>query len=96
LLYREFVDQRGDGSFTPSLPHEGSLLIRGSRVAVRIKVAFPPALGAYLRDLRADGLQIIRTVPADGEAEGMLPIAKLPAVAQLAAHVWPARPAIVT
>ena len=57
---------------------------------MRIKVAFPPALGAYLGDLRRDGLQIIRTVPAYGMAEGTLPVAKLPAVAQLAAHVWPA------
>jgi hypothetical protein len=51
-------------------------------------------LNADLRDLRADGLKIIRTVPAHGLAEGMLPLAKLPAVAQVAAHVWVARPAI--
>jgi hypothetical protein len=89
-LYREYEDQVRDSRSTPSLPGDGLLSIRGFRVAVRIKVAFPPALGAYLRDLRADGLQIIRTVPADGLAEGMLPVAKLPAVAQLAAHVWPA------
>ena len=89
-LYREYEDQVRDSRSTPSLPGDGLLSIRGSRVAVRIKVAFPPALGAYLRDLRADGLQIIRTVPAYGMAEGMLPVAKLPAVAQLAAHVWPA------
>ncbi len=85
LLYREYEDQGGD-SLLP---------IRGSRVAVRIKVAFPPALGAYLGDLRRDGLQIIRTVPAYGMAEGMLPVARLPAVAQLAAHVWPAPPPIM-
>ncbi len=78
LLYREYEDQGGDSS----------LAIRGSRVAVRIKVAFPPALGAYLGALRKDGLQIIRTVPAYGMAEGTLPVARLPAVAQLAAHVW--------
>ncbi len=66
------------------------LLIRDSRVAVRIKVAFPPALGAYVSELRADGMHVIRTVPADGMAEGTVPIDKLPAVAKLAAHVWPA------
>ena len=50
----------------------------------------PPRLGrAYLSDLRADGLQVIRTVPAYGLAEGTLPIAKLPAITPLAAHVWP-------
>jgi hypothetical protein len=89
-LYREYEDQVRDSRSTPSRPGDGLPSVRGFRVAVRIKVAFPPALGAYLRDLRADGLQIIRTVPADGLAEGMLPVAKLPAVAQLAAHVWPA------
>jgi hypothetical protein len=93
-LYREYVGHGGDNAFTPGLTGDGLLSIRGSRVAVRIKVAFPPALGAYLRDLRADGLQITRTIPAYGLAEGMLPVAKLPAVAQLAAHVWPATPAI--
>jgi hypothetical protein len=28
-------------------------------------------------------------VPADGVAEGMLPIAKMPAITPLVAHVWP-------
>jgi hypothetical protein len=82
-LYGEYEDQVHNSLSTPGLP--GSF-----RVAVRIKVAFPPALGAYVLDLRADGLQVISTVPADGMVEGTLPIAKLPAVAQLAAHVWPA------
>ena len=77
-LYREYEDLRRD-SLLP---------IHGARVAVRIKVAFPPALGAYLGELRRDGLQLTRTVPAAGMAEGTLPIARLPAVAQLAAHVW--------
>jgi hypothetical protein len=76
LLYREY-----EGA-------DSVLAIRGARVGVRIKVAFPPALGAYLGALRRDGLQVIRTVPDYGEVEGTLPVAKLPAVAQLAAHVW--------
>jgi hypothetical protein len=94
-LYREYEDQGGGSHFTPSLPGGRPLLIRGSRVGVLIKVAFPPALGADVRALRADGLQIIRTVPAYGLAEGMLPLAKLPAVAKVAAHVSPARPPIM-
>jgi hypothetical protein len=93
-LYREYEDQGGGSRFTPSLPGGRPVPIRGSRVAVRIKVAFPPALGADLHHLRADGLQIIRTSRAYGLAEGMLPIAALPAVAQIAAHVWPAHPPI--
>ncbi len=88
--YREYEDQVRESRSTPGLPGDGLLSIRGFSVAVRIKVAFPPALGAYVNELRADGLQIIRTVPAYGLAEGMLPVAKLPAVAKLAAHVWPA------
>jgi hypothetical protein len=84
-LYHEFKDQvRDSGSTGNEL-----LVIRDRRVAVRIKVAFPPALGAYVSKLRADGMDVIRTVPADGMAEGTVPIAKLPAVAKLAAHVWP-------
>jgi len=85
-LYHEFKDQVRDSGSTGN----GLLAIRDTRVAVRIKVAFPPALGAYVSELRADGMQILRTVPADGMAEGTVPIAKLPAVAKLAAHVWPA------
>jgi hypothetical protein len=78
LLYREYEDQVRDRI----------LLIRDSRLAVRIKVAFPPALDSFLGALRRDGLHIFRTVPADGMVEGTLPVASLPAVAPLAAHVW--------
>jgi hypothetical protein len=62
---------------------------------VLIKAAFPPALDAFLPRLRADGLHVIRTVPADGLVEGWLPIAALPAVTQLAASVRPAHPPIM-
>ncbi len=79
LLYHEYQDQ----------PRDSVLPISGSRIAVRIKVAFPPALGAYISDLRRDGLRVIRTLPAYGMVEGTLPVAELRAVAQLAAHVWP-------
>ena len=82
------------GGAAPGQEESGPLVIRGDHVAVKIKVAFPPALGAYLRELRADGLQVTRIVPAYGLAEGMLPIGKLRAVAQLAAHVSPAPQAI--
>ncbi len=89
-LYREYEDEVVDSRSTPGLAAVGLPPISSLRVAVRIKVAFPPALGAYLLELRADGLQVVRTMPAYGMAEGTVPIAKLPAVAQLAAHVWPA------
>jgi len=89
LLYREYAGPGGPTRVLTSLPVEG-LLISGSRVAVVIKVAYPPALGGYfMSDLRADGLQVFRTVRADGVVEGMMPIAKLPAITPLVAHVWP-------
>jgi hypothetical protein len=89
LLYREYEIPGGHSRVITSPPVDG-LLISGSRVAVAIKVAFPPALGGYyISDLRADGLRVFRTVPAYGVAEGMLPIAKLPAITPLVAHVWP-------
>jgi hypothetical protein len=94
-LYREYVDLGGGNRFTPGQPGGRPLEIRGTRVAVLIKVGFPPALGADLHHLRADGLQSIRTSRAYGLAEGMLPIAALPAAAQVAAHEWPAYPPIV-
>jgi hypothetical protein len=87
LLYREFEGPGGHSRVLTSPPVD-RLLISGTRVAVAIKVAFPPALGGFfIRDLRVDGLRVLRTVPAHGVAEGMLPIAKLPAVAPIAAQV---------
>jgi hypothetical protein len=89
MLYREFVGSAGHSQGVTS-PPPGGLVISGSKVGVIIKVAFPPAMGGfYLNDLRADGLRIFRTVPAHGLAEGMLPIAKLPAITPLVAHVSP-------
>ena len=93
LLFREYKEQGGSRS-APSQPGGRPLQVSGTRVAVLLKVAFPPALDAYLPNLRADGLQVIRTVPAYGVVEGRLPIAALPAAAQLAAKVWPAPPRI--
>jgi hypothetical protein len=89
LLYREYEGPGGHTLVITSPPVTG-LLISGSRVAVVIKVAYPPAMGGYyMSDFRADGLQVLRTVRAYGEVEGMIPIAKLPAITPLVAHVWP-------
>jgi hypothetical protein len=44
--------------------------------------------GFFLSDLRADGLRVFRTLKAYGVAEGTLPIANLPAITPLVAHVW--------
>lgn len=89
LLYREYQGPDGHALVITSPPVQG-LLISGSRVAVVVKVAYPPALGGfYLSDLEADGLRVSRTVKAYGLAAGTLPIAKLPVIAPLVAHVWP-------
>jgi hypothetical protein len=89
LLFREFEGSAGHSRGVTS-PPPGGLVISGSKVGVIIKVAFPPAMGGfYLNDLRADGLRVFRTVPAHGLVEGMLPIAKLPALTPLVAHVLP-------
>jgi hypothetical protein len=85
-LYRQNED-RGGSRFAPGPPGGGPHLISSTKVAVLVKVAFPPALDAYLPDLREDRLQVIRTSAAHGLSEGMLPIAELPAVAQDAASV---------
>jgi hypothetical protein len=89
MLYREFESPGGPAQVLTKPPVPG-LLISGSRVAVAVKVAYPPALGGfYLSELRADGLRVFRTLRAYGVAEGTLPIANLPAVTPLVAHVWP-------
>jgi hypothetical protein len=85
-LYRQYED-RGGSRFAPGPPGGGPHLNSSTKIAVLVKVAFPPALDAYLPDLREDRLQVIRTSAAHGLAEGMLPIAELPAVAQDAASV---------
>jgi hypothetical protein len=89
LLYREYEGSGGLTLVKTSPPVTG-LMVSGSRVAVVIKVAYPPALGGfYLRDLRADGLNVFGTTRAEGLAEGTVPIANLPDITPLVAHVWP-------
>ncbi len=92
LLFREYKEQSGGSRFAPSPTTGRPLQIIDTRVAVLIKVAFPPALDSYVPRLRALGLDVIRTIPDYGLVEGTLRIAKLPAAAQLAAKVWPAPP----
>lgn len=88
-LYRQYADEVRDSRSAAGQPGDALVSVRSFKVAVRIKVAFPPALNAYVRVLRADGMQVVRTVPNFGVVEGTLPVAELPAVAQISAHVWP-------
>jgi hypothetical protein len=92
LLYREY--ERGGSLVPPVRPGGRPLLVSDSRVAVVIRAAFPPAIDAYVPRLQAAGLRVTRSLATHGAVEGMLPIARLPAAARLAARVWPAHPPI--
>jgi hypothetical protein len=87
-LYREYEDQGGGRHLAPARSGATPLQVSGNRVAVLIKVDFPPAFDAVLRHLRADGLRVIRTTAAYGLVKGTLPIAALPAAEQDSAHIW--------
>ena len=79
-IYQEFLASDRSGSFNPK---EASLVrIEGTSVGVDIRgsgdlVAFSAALGRL-------GMEIQATDPQTGTVEGRLPIAQIPAAAQLA------------
>ena len=52
LLFREYKEQGGGSRFAPSPTTGRPLQIIDTRVAVLIKVAFPPALDSYVPRLR--------------------------------------------
>ena len=79
LLFREYKEQGGGSRFAPSPTTDRPLQIIGTRVAVLIKVAFPPALDSYVPRLRAlragchphyPGLRPRRRHAADRQAAG--------------------------
>jgi hypothetical protein len=92
-LYRAYEHQRSSLNAT-GLPGGTPLLIGGPRVAVRIKADFPPTLETELSRLQALGLRVVRTIPNEGWAVGTLPIAALPAVAEIPVVLKPAPPSI--
>jgi hypothetical protein len=91
-LYQEYEEQGGGSDFTPSRPSDRELVISGTSVAVQIKMASPGDFDQFLSDLQADGLQVISSSATYSLVEGLLPIAELPAAAQVAASVTPAPP----
>jgi hypothetical protein len=88
-LYWEYEHQ-GSGRNPSGLP----LSIGGARVAVMIKADFPSTLNTELSRLRAVGLRVVRTIPNEGLAVGTLPIAELPAAAEVPVELKLAPPSI--
>ncbi len=91
-LYQEYEAQGGGSSFTPSLPSDKFLQISGTSVAVDLKMAPTGDFNSFVATLQSDGVQVTSSSAAYGLVTGMVPIADLPAVAQVAASVTPSTP----
>jgi hypothetical protein len=94
-LYQEYESQGGGANFTPSQPSDQLLQIRGTSVAVSLKVSSGSDFNTALAQLQADGMQVSASSPTNGLIEGLLPIAELPAAAQVAASVAPASQSVL-
>jgi hypothetical protein len=94
-LYQEYESQGGGARFTPSQPSDKLLQISGTSVAVSLKLGAGSDFEAALAQLRSDGMQVSASSPTYGLIEGLLPIAVLPAAAQVAASVTTAPPPIL-
>jgi len=86
-LYSEFKSE-GD-NFTAGNPIDKSLLISGSSVEVSLKIDSGSDFNTALSQLQSDGLQVSSSSATYGVIDGMLPIAQLPAAAQIASSVNP-------
>jgi hypothetical protein len=88
-LYQEYESQGGGDSFTPGQPSDKLLVISGTSVGVDLKIGSGADFNTVLSQLQADGLQVSSSSATYGLIDGVLPIAQLPAAAQLAASVTP-------
>ncbi len=95
-LYQEYESQGGGSSFTPGLPSDRTLLISGTSVAVSLKIASGSDFDSALSQLQSDGMQVSSSSSTYALIEGMLPIAELPAAAQIAASVTPVSPPVLS
>jgi hypothetical protein len=91
-LYQEYEGQGGGSSFTPSLPSDKLLQISGTSVEVSLKIGSGTDFNTALSQLQSDGLQVSSSSSAYDLIDGMVPIADLPAAAQIAASVMGAPP----
>jgi hypothetical protein len=94
-LYQEYESQGGGDHFTPGLPSDRLLQISGTSVAVSLKLGAGSDFNTALAQLQSDGLRVSASSPIYGLIEGLLPIAELPAAAQVAASVASASPSVL-
>jgi hypothetical protein len=88
MLFQEF-ENAGSGSFTPGQPSDRLLVISGDSVGVNIRVDSGGEFNSVLSQLQADGMQVKSTAATYAMVSGIVPISKLPAIAQLATSVTP-------
>jgi len=84
VIYNAY--EQDPSSFPASLPStDGAnlVIIQGSNVGIQVHDSNPANFAAMLSSLQSDGMQIQTSSATYGTVVGMLPIAELPAVAQL-------------
>jgi hypothetical protein len=86
-LYQEYESQGHGSNFTPSLPSDKLLQISGTSVEVNLEIGSGTDFNTALSQLQSDGLQVSSSSSTYDQIDGMLPIADLPAAAQIAASV---------
>jgi hypothetical protein len=93
-LYQEYQSSNYDGGDSDDFtaPSDKTLIISGSNVEVSLKIGSGTDFNAALSQLQSDGMQVGSSSSAYGLIQGMLPIAQLPAAAQIAASVTPVSP----
>ena len=84
VIYNAY--EQDPSSFPANLPStDGALTvnIQGSNVGIQVQDSNPADFAAMVSSLQSDGMQIQASSATNGTVVGMLPIAELPAVAQL-------------
>jgi hypothetical protein len=79
--YESYESAGGSGTFSPT--GVNGLEISGTDVGINFQTSNAAALGTDLSQLQSDGLQISIESATYGTIDGKLPIAELPAVAQI-------------
>jgi hypothetical protein len=81
--YQDFKTSGGTGTFTPT--GVNGVVISGTNVGINFHTTDTADFNATLAELQSDGLQVTTSSATYGVIDGMLPIAQLPAVAQISA-----------
>jgi hypothetical protein len=83
-LYAQYESYLSTNSSSPfSATGLNMLVIKGNNVGINFETSDSADFNTILGQLQSDGLQIVSSSSTYGVIEGMLPIAQLPAVAQL-------------